>query len=760
MMRVAAGRVGLVAVAAILVFAGQAMAQGVLMPMPGPVPGEGIWPGGVGVPLELRSQKVEVTIEDQLATTRVEQVFYNGGSRAVEGEFLFPLPAEAHVDRFRMDVNGQMTDAELLDAEKARGIYEKIVRETRDPALLEYVGQQLLRARIFPIEARSEKTVVLEYSQLLKSDGGLVCYRYPLSERKVDGRAAQVFSMRVEVRTGRPLTTIYSPSHEVEVTRGGDHEAIIGMESTEVGAGDFELYFAAEEAGEAGLVAMKVMTYREDEAEEGYFLLLVSPGGIAGEGEALAKDVVFVLDSSGSMAGEKIKQAKRALGFCLENLNEGDRFEIIRFSTDAEAVFGKLSAVNEENRKEARKFIKDVDARGGTAIDAALRLCLEVAQAEDDARPRMVIFLTDGQPTVGNTNEEEIVEMVGDSAGGARVFCFGIGTDVNTHLLDKVAEVSRAATEYVLPEEDIEVKVSRFYEKISEPVLANLKLSVGGDVRATKLHPSALADLFYGEQLVVLGRYSGEGEAEIELAGAVANETVTLKAQGDFAGEAKEHLFIAQLWATRRVGFLLDEIRLRGESEELKEEVVALAREFGIVTPYTAYLIIEDEEGRGVEAARRSLRVLADNDAGRAVVAASPVAMEEKSGLGAVVVGQQGRSLREAGTKSAAARSNEYAYQAGRPARAEAEQRAVDVVHKQMQATQMVGGRVFVQNGAQWVDTLVQGQEGAEVVRVAFGSEAYFQLLRDHPEAAAWLSVGRDVQVVIGGRIYEIVDES
>jgi Ca-activated chloride channel family protein len=372
----------------------------------------------------------------------------------------------------------------------------------------------------------------------------------------------------------------------------------------------------------------------------------------------------------------------------------------------------------------------------------------------------MVIFLTDGQPTVGNTNEEEIVEMVGDSAGGARVFCFGIGTDVNTHLLDKVAEVSRAATEYVLPEEDIEVKVSRFYEKISEPVLANLKLSVGGDVRATKLHPRALPDLFYGEQLVVLGRYSGEGEAEIELAGAVANETVTLKAQGDFAGEAKEHLFIAQLWATRRVGFLLDEIRLRGESEELKEEVVALAREFGIVTPYTAYLIIEDEEGRGVEAARRSLRVLADNDAGRAVVAASPVAMEEKSGLGAVVVGQQGRSLREAGTKSAAARSNEYAYQAGRPARAEAEQRALDVVHKQMQATQMVGGRVFVQNGAQWVDTQVQGQAGAEVVRVAFGSEAYFQLLRDHPEAAAWLSVGRDVQVVIGGRIYEIVDES
>ncbi len=220
-----------------------------------------------------------------------------------------------------------------------------------------------------------------------------------------------------------------------------------------------------------------------------------------------------------------------------------------------------------------------------------------------------MIFMTDGMPTVGETNEDAIVTETDKAAkDGTRIFCFGMGTDVNAHLLDRIADHTRAASDYVLPTEDIEVKVSNFFDKIREPVLANVKPTFPDGIHVTKMYPQAMPDLFKGDQLVLAGRYSGTGSGDCVLEGNADGTPQKFTSPVIFPKEATNQPFVPRLWASRRVAYLLDEIRLHGENPELKTEVTDLAREFGLVTPYTAYLIMEDEKERNVSSDNQVMR--------------------------------------------------------------------------------------------------------------------------------------------------------
>src|SRR5437660_8580722 len=608
-------------------------------PRPLPRPRPGPWPQPWPVPpprvyqfcpLQVTKHQADVRINDQIATTSIEQEFYNPNAQRIEGTFLFPVPKGAQIRKFTMEIDGKPVEAELMSADKARGIYEDIVRKLRDPALLEYAGQDVFKVRIFPIEPRAKKRVSLSYTQLLKSDSGLIGYVYPLNTEKFSAKPIPDVSLKVEVETKRPLKSIYSPSHNVEIKRHGANKATVGYEARNVKPDtDFQVFFAPE----ADEIGVNLMTYRTS-SDDGYFLLLASPGIDPNDKKVVPKDVAFVLDTSGSMAGKKLEQAKKALLFCIENLNEDDHFEIIRFSTETELLFNKLAEASKANRARADDFIRDLKAIGGTAIDDALREALalrpgssrrEEAQSSksesgnpksETGRPFLVIFLTDGLPTIGITDENQIVGNVKqNSDGNVRVFCFGIGHDVNTHLLDKITEETRAFSQYVLPEEDIEVKVSNFFAKIKDPVLTNPTLSFTGDLRVTKLYPAPLPDLFRGEQLVLVGRYRGKGASEAVLEGWVNGTKKKFTYDVSFADETTEHDFIPRLWATRRVGYLLEEIRLHGENAEIKEEVTELARKYSIVTPYTAYIIIQDEARPGVPILSQTLPQLQEDAA-------------------------------------------------------------------------------------------------------------------------------------------------
>jgi len=708
-------------------------------------------------PLEIASESIDAKIKDQIATVSIDQEFYNPNPQRLEGTFLFPIPKGAQLDKFKMEVGGKMVEAELLSADKARGIYEDIVRRAKDPALLEFEGRDCLRVRIFPIEPNSHKKIHLAYTQLLKLDSGLVDFRVPISSEKYSAKPISHLSLNLDLESSTPLKTIYSPTHTVDLQRPSPRRATLKLDEKQLASDkDFELIYGAEKSE----VAIRLLTHRDE--GDGYFLLFASPGIDAAEKSVVAKDVAFVLDTSGSMSGQKIEQARNALLFCVRNLNEQDRFEVLRFSTETEPLFHELRAASKDNIHRAESFIEKLQAQNGTAIDDALRQALDLHSA-DSSRPFVVIFLTDGLPTVGETREERILANVHDRAKSSRIFCFGIGNDVNTHLLDKIAEDTRAFSQYVMTGEDIEVKVSSFFSKIRDPLLANIKLDVTGssDIRLIKQYPSALPDLFKGEQLILAGRYSGSGKATLKLTGTVNGETKTFAEKLEFSEKNSDHEFIPRLWATRRVGALLDQIRLNGENKELRDEITDLARQYGIVTPYTAYLIMEDEAARGVPVRAQTLPDAAKMPELRKQLGRQyENYLNSKSGELAVDAAANNQRLRSAENLDSGANFRYFnspaVGRAGAPASMAISAPAAAPRVIEQQATRFAAGRAFYQNGSQWIDNQVQKISNASTNRIQFNSDAYFAFAAKNPALNSVLSLGSNIQFVNNGQVVEI----
>jgi len=697
-------------------------------------------------PMEVVSHHVEVKVLGQIATTTVDQEFRNPNNAVLEGMYIFPIPKDAHIDKFTMEINGQPAEAELLDADKARKIYEDIVRTMRDPALLEYVGQGLFKVRIFPIEARGTKRVRIVYSQLVSATDGLVSYLYPLNTEKFSSTPIKSLSVKVDLETDAPLATVYSPSHKVEIRRDGPNRAVIGFEAANERPDiDFQLYFSEEKKD----IALRLLTHRQQDGE-GYFLLLASPRVEAGP--PAPKDVVFVLDTSGSMAKGKLAQAVKALDFCIENLNAADRFEIIRFSSDAETFFGSLVTADKAHRDKASAFLAKLKPNGGTAISDALAKALAVKGSPD--RPLLVVFLTDGIPTVGETREDSIVSATTKATNKPRIFTLGIGSDVNARLLDRMAESTRAFSQSVLATEDLELKLSSFFARLGAPALTDLRIDYPEGAGVSRTLPASLPDLFQGDQLVIAGRFREPAKGQIVLRGKLRGEEREYRLDAEFAGGDRP--FVADTWATRRVGWLLDEVRQNGENAELRDEVVELARKFGIVTPYTAYLIVEDEKRKDVTERDRTIPAPAAAPMGGAGGAWNTF-QSKVDGEAAVSAGRAQNAMKYADqsglARGAANREMAASLRSGGLAGDKA-----DALAGLAQNAKLVGGRAFYQNGSQWVDSRAQSLKDPKRIRIQFGSDDYFSLLTEHRETAQWLALGRNVLLTVNNNLYEIYE--
>jgi len=699
------------------------LADGIVIPVPPPDTPI------MDVPfLTIKYHRVTVAIEDQVATTHVDQVFVNEGRFEVEGTYLFPLPdaEQATVSQFAMWVDGEKLEGQVLKRDEARQIYEKIVRERRDPALLEYVGRNAFQARIFPIPPGGERRIELEYRQVLAMDNGLVEYTYPLNTEKFSPRPLEEVTVNVTVHSNEPLKAIYSPSHDLAIERRGDHNATVGYEETDVKPDrDFVLYYTVSPED----VGLNLLSYKPDGRGNGFFLLLAAPKVEIDTHEVIAKDLILVLDISGSMRGEKLEQAKEALGFVLDNLHDEDRFNIITFSTSTSHYARGLVAADEWG--EAHDFVGRLEATGSTDINRALLEALEMVEAE---RPTIIIFITDGLPTTGEVDADRIIENVGHAAPqNVRIFPFGVGYDVNTTLLDTIAQNHRGASGYVRPEESIDEKVSAFYAKVSTPLLSNLEIDFG-PIDVEDLYPYPLPDLFAGTQLVVVGRYRQGGDTSITLQGEVNSQPQSFRYNKVSLREQGGEEFIARLWATRKIGYLLQEIRLRGEDQELVDEIVELSIRYGIITPYTSFLVEETE---------RALR-----EEGRQEIA------EE------VVVQATAMPLPAAGAQAVDRSSSEKALSGAEAPAAPAPLpglggAATDSYGYEISPVRYVGDKTFVLNNEVWTDTLFDPDKMTPVP-VSFGSDDYFALIAGRPEWGRYFALGDHLIVVLEGTAYEI----
>jgi Ca-activated chloride channel family protein len=709
-------------------------ADGIIIEPPWPCPVEGPCPPHPDprplFPLAVEYHRVTVTIENQVAVTRVDQLFRNDHDDTVEGTYLFPLPVEALVTDFAMWVDGQRLEAKILSAEEARQIYDDIVRQMRDPALLEYAGRGAVQASIFPIEAGASRRVELEYTQVLPADNGLIHYRYPLNTEKFSSAPLEQVSVSVSVVSSEDVRAIYSPSHPVAIARDGERRFTAGYEASGVTPDtDFDLYYSV--SPEA--IGLNTLSYHDPATGEGYFVLLAAPSLAAAADQIVAKDVIVVLDQSGSMEGEKFAQAQAAVDYILTHLNAADRFNLVAFSTGVSPYASRLQPASAA--EPARDWVRGLRAEGGTNINLALLEAVAGVAAPEPgqaaARPTILIFLTDGLATEGVVDSSQILNNLASAApASVRLFAFGVGHDVDTFLLDRLVEAHHGLSSYVLPGERIDEAVSGFYAKVSVPVLADLRLEVDG-VTVEDTYPNPLPDLFAGSQLVVTGRYRGAGPAAIRLTGAVNGQPrafnyggQSFAAPGDAASPAAA--FIPRLWATRRVGHLLNQIRLHGEQAELIDSVVKLSIRFGIVTPYTSYLVTETE-----------FDLLTEE--GRAALAAD----EYAAAASTEVLAYGAEAVERAADQQSLAAAEAPAAVAGSAA----------------ERVRIVGSRTFLFRDDGWIDTAFDALR-QPAVPVTFASDTYFELLHARPELAGPLSLGpRVIALDAGGTAYAITPD-
>ena len=670
------------------------------------------------IPLKIDRHHIKIGIKNQLTTTKVDQIFVNPNSVEVNGLYLYPVPDDAVVSKLALSVDGKSVNGELFSQEQSHRIYRESARYGENKAILEHIGTRAFVVKVPGIPANSERRIQFEYSQIISADSDLTKYTYPLSLAKSASAPIRNLHVEMEIESENELRTVHSPTYEVTIDRKDDHHVRVSYEGMDVDPDDdFLCYYSVSDDN----FGITLLTHRADEKEDGYFMLLVSPKYEyeVNQTEIVEKDFVFVLDRSGSMSGRKVEQAKAALRYCVQNLNDGDRFNLILFNEDITSLADRLNRGEEwfggerwrdsavmsnelmdvkDGREKAFAFINSIDGRGLTNINDALLTAL--SKTPDSDRPRIIVFLTDGRPTAGVTNAALVLENVAKANRSlSRIFVFGVGYDVNDHMLDKMAADNGGTSNYVKPDEDIEDAVSSLFRKMNEPVLVGVGINFG-QIVTKGLTPKNLPDLFREEQLTVLGRYEGHGDTVLQLRGIIGSEWHEFSKDVHFSALEPDNDFLPHLWAESRISELVGEAALDGGNEELFDEIERLSKKYGVITPYTSFKLADDG----------SLRRLYDTRILDAYTEAKPI--DERI-----------RDHRELEDKKYTRHVRQYA------------------------DTKRIGRKAFYRHRNIWVDIEYDGQ--SERKKIEFGSEAYYELMNHLPELPKYSKLAKGALSII-----------
>ncbi|MHC4629506.1 MAG: VIT domain-containing protein, partial [Planctomycetota bacterium] len=665
-------------------------------------------PGAV----EITGISVLIDVLESTATTSIEIRLQNTSNRRQEAELIVPVPDGAVVRGFAYDgPDGEIT-AKVLPKDEARRIYQQLVSKIRDPALVEFIGYNLVRSSVFPVEARGKQKVRLTYEHLLEVDGNRVDYVLPRTESL---QYAVPWKVTANIRAKRPISTVYSSSHKLETERVSSHHLVVKIADEAVKEpGPFRFSYLTEDDG----VTASMFAYPDNKVGGGYFLLLAGlPAEATAGAQAIKREVTLVIDRSGSMRNEKIEQVKEAALQIIAGLGEGEAFNIIIYNNTVQ-LFSKNSVLKtKENEAAARAYIQGITATGGTNIHDALAEAL--GQEPREGMLPIVLFLTDGLPTVGQTSELAIRNLVTRAnPHNRRVFTFGVGVDVNAPLLEKMARESRAKAEFVLPKEDVEVKIGRVFKRLTGPVLADVKLEVlekGGRPaigRTRDIIPQQVPDLFEGDQLVLLGQYVGSEAITFKISGNYLGRKRKFRFAFEFDKADVRNGFVPRLWASRKIAQLIDIVRQMGADPATSK--------------YTAFLAREGTDlGNRPELLREAETMLESR------------AMRSRSGLGAVT---QSLNIQPQLQQKSLNYGNVYFND--------------KMERVSFTTVQQINDRVFYRRGNRWVESiLVDNETQVTPARVIeFGSEEFIEL------AQRLAKTNRQGSIALGGDVLLLVD--
>ncbi|UQZ88119.1 hypothetical protein C4J81_02385 [Deltaproteobacteria bacterium Smac51] len=703
-------------------------------PPPRPVP---------RVIFELEKIGLNVVIDGQKASCTLKYVLYNPGSSPIEVDFLAPLPEGGTLTGVTLFDGKNEMAGNVYGKAEAWEVYQKIVSSLRDPALLEYAGRDTYRARVFPVPAKGRQTLELNFDYLVPKSDGQIGFNFPMAGPMTAGRTP-VQEVHAVIRGKEGLSNIYSPLAGVKIDHpaGGDAVITFDMKDAPVIKG-FSLYYQDETSSVGGMV----LSHKPDKNEDGFFLFLADPSLSAGEQLEAAKNVVFVLDKSGSMSGRKFKQACDALKFVLERLDERDNFNLVDYNGNVSSWQPEMAGMNQENRQSAMRYVDNLRSQGNTNIEEALKTSF--AMMGDPTAPNYLVFLTDGQPTVGETNEMKLAKIAegANPKNAVRLFSFGVGFDVNARLLDRLSGQAGGTSVFVKPDENLESAVSSFFSRLTTPALTRPTLKSGRAIN--RVIPEELPDLFLGQQLVVAGRYPKGGETTFTLKGRRGEKEEEFAYQVTLADNATpDGSFISQIWAQRRIGELIDEIDLAGgkPSQELVDEMVELSKTYGILTPYTSFLALEEQ------------------------------ALTDRSALSAVAADNLSIVRETVGSSANTQRSKKAEMKAVAAPKASMPAQAVQMEAMEMAAMdkevarqgaggfnlpkQLAGQTFFFKNG-QWQSSDLSEKDIETAKPIKQLSEEYFKLARKlKPEDMVWLTQKEPVIFKHEGVSYLIEPES
>jgi Ca-activated chloride channel family protein len=559
-------------------------------------PGRGAWAagllladGGLGGQLEVQEQTVEVTINNGIAVTRVDQIFKNTEDRQVEALYSFPVPKGASVANFSMWIGGKEMVGEVVEKQRARQIYNSYKQQRKDPGLLEQASFKTFEMRVFPIGPRAEQRVEITYYQELDFDHDWATYVYPLATVTQEGRDSRTrgkFGLNLEVRSEVPITAMESPSHGKDFAFAR-HDEGHWQASLETTAGDLNrdvvlAYHTARPHTGIDLLASR------GKGEDGYFLLTLTAGEELAKKEA-GMDYVFVLDVSGSMnESGKLALARGSLDAFVDALGEGDRFEVMTFNVAARALFRELKGADAESKMAAVTFLQSQEARGGTFLEPALRAAYKYKSPD---RPMNVVVLSDGltEPSERRT----LLQLIAERPAGTRAFAIGVGNEINRPLLEQLAEDSGGLAAFVSREDNFARQAQAFRRKLLRPAASNLKITLDG-ADAYDLEPRKLPGLYYGMPVRLYGRYRKAGPVGVRIQADVGGEHLDRTVQAEIPEKA-ENPEIERMWAWHRVQSLLKEADRAGDRNAVIADVVRLGEGYSIASEYTSFLVLEND---------------------------------------------------------------------------------------------------------------------------------------------------------------------
>jgi Ca-activated chloride channel family protein len=666
---------------------------------------------------------VRVELVDRVLKYDVEERFVNRGATVGEADYLFPLPNNAAFQDLKLSINGELVAGETMNADTARRIYETIVRTQRDPALVEWMGHGLLHARIFPINPGEEKRVVVRFQSVAPREGDALRIDYfrGAGQSQTTARDSGTTSFTLTYRASADFGPPYSPTHSLDVAdRDGQRVATMRGD-----ARDVTLLVPLRRSGAA---AVSMLPYAPGN-EDGFALFTITPPPVA-RGEVTPRDITLVIDVSGSMQGRKIEQARAAGRQLLGTLRPDDRFRLIDFSSDVRTFRDDYSTATPENLRAANRYLDALEAQGGTNIEGALREAIRPAVTT--GRLPLVLFVTDGEPTVGEQRADRLAAIGGDGAGrgGAqrRIFTFGLGSDVNVSLLEQLALEARGTADFVRPDESVERMVGVVAGRLVDPVLTDVRVRVdGSDVRLSRVLPNQASDVFADRDLVVLARYSGHGAARITVEGNRRGAPVRWSTDVDFPDRERQNPFVARLWAAQRVGYLSAEKRRTGGSSELDDEIRMLGERYGIPTEFTSYLVMEQQLNRNA---------VLRGAAGGAMPAMAPAAAAP-------------RDARFESAKMATA-------QRAMSSVAMADSLSMAVSRETAHSARRIDARTFILRDSVWTDQRYRSDMPTTAIKPF--SKAYFDIMTELPELKAVFALGSKVIVVGKDRAISLSD--